>query len=764
MAASVAALSVPRRRGAHAPGPRGAVSSWVVLGAAVACALLVVVLPPRWAPALYVLGGLVSLTGTVRGLVLGSSITRPYLAVFAAAGASFLVGIVVRPSDALSSGQATGIADVFTFAGYVGLLVFLTRMLRSSSSAPAAVVLDVVAVTCGASLLAWVLLVHPVLERTGRTAVEDVRSAAYVAADVLILAVVVQMAFRRTALVPASLLSGGGMLALLGGDLTYAAYDAGWSIAVPERYWPLAYLLGFGLFGAMALHPSLGRFVSSDRSVSWSSERARFGMLLVALAVPVLLPLVHAPEDETDQLFRVVSSGLVVATVFIRLVMTAGQLSEAARRLGVAEQVSRTRAERDSLTGLLNRRTVLQCIDEQLGGDRAQQHVLYVDLDGFKPINDTWGHAHGDAVLVTVAARFESALLDGEVLGRVGGDEFVVLTDRDPHAAAGRLRSALVEPFMLDRVSPRTLTASIGLARADGDEDAEALVQRADMAMYSVKNAHRDGVATFTVQMHEAIADRQRMIEELRGALGTDQLFLLFQPIVDAASRSVRGYEALLRWRSPVLGAVPPDQVVAAAESSNLMGSLGAWILERSLDELAAHVQDEPSDPPFMSINVSARQLEDDSIVALVRRLVAERDLDPGLVWLELSETASLAGSSQAVAVAHELRTAGLRIALDDFGTGYAALTHLRRLRPDVVKIDRSFVSGDGEGLTDEAVTTAVIAMSHAIGATVVGEGVETREQADLLGLLGCDLVQGYLVGRPAAGLTTPVAAAEAVA
>ncbi|MFY0408938.1 putative bifunctional diguanylate cyclase/phosphodiesterase [Solicola sp. PLA-1-18] len=692
------------------------------------------------------------MAAVARGMMTATAITRPVLLVFVGAGSCFLIGIVLRPSDALSSGNVSGLADAFTFAGYLGLLIFLARMLRTSATTPVSVVLDVLAVTFSVSLVAWVLLVEPAITMSGRSTFDGLRSAAYVAADVLLLAVLVQLAFRRTALMAASLLTVAAMLLLLSGDLTYAAYDAGWSIPVPERYWSLGYLLSFGFFGAMALHPSLEAFLSPSQRSSWSSERARFVLLVAALAVPVALPALDRPEGHVDQMVRVAMSGLVIAAVFARLVVTASHLSAAAQRLKVAEQITRRAAEHDSLTGLLNRRTVLRLIDHHLSHTPGTWHLLYVDLDGFKPINDGWGHTVGDRVLVQVAERFAAALRPGEVLGRVGGDEFLVLTNHDPWNAAGRLRAALDPPLQINAATRRQLSVSVGVAQADADTDAEALMRHADLAMYAVKNSHRDGVAIYTLEMDQALAAQALMVDELRSALGTDQLSMYYQPIVDATSLETRGFEALLRWNSPVLGSVPPNQVIEAAERSHLMGELGEWILRTSMAELAHRLAAHPGRPLIMSINLSPRQLEDGRFVASVRQLLAQLNLDPGLIWLELTETIALAGTSDAAQIAYDLREIGVQVALDDFGTGYAALTHIRELQPEVIKIDRSFISGDGDGLANEAVVTAVIAMSHATGAAVVGEGVETTQQAEHLKMLGCDYLQGFLLGRPAPG------------
>jgi len=418
----------------------------------------------------------------------------------------------------------------------------------------------------------------------------------------------------------------------------------------------------------------------------------------------------------------------------------------------------------DPLTGLPNRRLVLDRIEQAIREARRASRwgaVLFIDLDHFKLINDTQGHDIGDAVLRTVAQRIRLTLREQDTPARLGGDEFLVLLpaehlQRDEAALAAqtvadKLASALRRP--LDSTSEvLTLTLSIGIAiYGDGADvrNAADLLKSADLAMYSVKQHGRNGVAFFDTEMEAAVRQRHRLQQDLARAIEAGHLRLYLQPQVNRSGRIV-GAEVLLRWPKPAGGFIPPSEFIALAEETGLILPLGDWVLRQTC-ALLQRWQAVPALAPLrLAINVSAREFREPDFASRVARQLSACALPPAQLELELTESVLLDEMDAARTVLEQLRTTGVSLALDDFGTGYSSLAYLTALPFDTIKLDQRFVAKlDHPSQQEAAVVSAILALTHALGMRLLAEGVETERQADYLKQHGCDLLQGYLYGRP---------------
>ena len=420
----------------------------------------------------------------------------------------------------------------------------------------------------------------------------------------------------------------------------------------------------------------------------------------------------------------------------------------------LAERQAFELAHYDPLTGLINRTMLAKQLEKSLS--RARRHarplaVLFVDLDGFKQVNDTFGHAVGDRVLQETARRLRAAVRTEDSLARLGGDEFLVLIEdyegNVPDDAARRLLETLSAPIVVDGREFQ-LSASIGISAFPADSaDGDTLLQQADLAMYRVKAAGGNNVGYFAPELHRSAYERMQMGIHLRRAIDTRQFRLYWQPKIDAATGLVTGAEALLRWNHPERGTVSPDQFIPVAEETGLIVPIGRWVIAQACRQGRAWM--DAGRPIRVAVNLSARQFRDDSLVADIRCSLEDSGFDPRLLELELTESMVMQDTARVAGLLHELKRLGLRIALDDFGTGHSSLAWLRRFPIDAIKIDRSFVRDLPEDLEDVEITKAVIAMAHSLRRVVVAEGVETEAQARLLRDLRCDEMQGFYILRP---------------
>lgn len=415
-----------------------------------------------------------------------------------------------------------------------------------------------------------------------------------------------------------------------------------------------------------------------------------------------------------------------------------------------AQQRIETLAYRDVLTGLPNRLLLTQRVEfalrmaERNGGQFA---VFFLDLDRFKSINDSMGHAFGDRVLVEVAARINACLRDVDTLCRLGGDEFVVfLQEADAsgaEACAQRVLGAMAEPFVLDGMN-FSVGCSIGVALyPDDGRTLDELVQYADTAMYRVKERGRGSFRFYQPQMNVDLLSRVKMDHAMRQGLPQGRFDVFFQPQIALASGQLIGAEALARWRDPEFGDVPASTFITLAEETGFIITIGNWVLERSVRQAAAWQR--AGTPVPVSVNVSALQFQQVDFVRRVDAILREADLSPALLELELTESILLRDAKEALDRLHALAQIGVGLSIDDFGTGYSSLSYLKRFPISRLKIDRSFVTGLPLDDSDRAIVSATIGLARALGLDVVAEGVETQAQMDCLRALDCAAYQGYL-------------------
>ena len=420
------------------------------------------------------------------------------------------------------------------------------------------------------------------------------------------------------------------------------------------------------------------------------------------------------------------------------------------------------RALHDQLTGLPNRALLADRLRQAAGSleRRATGAVLlYLDLDNFKAINDRFGHPAGDVLLVTVASRLQALARSGDTVARLGGDEFVVLaTDlSDPEAAARslaeRIHLAMREPVPVGERQLHT-SVSIGIATVVPDTDPEVCLAQADAAMYQAK---RGGPARYEAYNPVIGEDKRRssqLTHELRVAHEQGQLSVHYQPVFTFAGEIV-GMEALLRWRHPELGSVTPDEFIPLLERSREIVPVGRWVLHEATRQCRSW-QDDGHAALTVSVNVSARQLQDPDFALDVQHALTLTGLDPGCLILEVTESTLVMDMARIRMVMDKVRDLGVHIALDDFGTGYSSLLYLKGLPIDRLKVDRSFVSGLGSAEQDPTIISTVVDLAHKLGLQVVAEGVETEAELAAVSEMGCDEVQGYLLGRPAPADTFP--------
>jgi diguanylate cyclase (GGDEF)-like protein len=407
----------------------------------------------------------------------------------------------------------------------------------------------------------------------------------------------------------------------------------------------------------------------------------------------------------------------------------------------------------DALTGLPNRALVLDRAEQALA--RSARHpgalagALFIDIDGFKHVNDNLGHAAGDELLKTVGARLEGAVREQDTVGRLGGDEFVVLVDSGADeqtldGLADRLTEVLREPVELaDGRKIFSVTASIGVAIGRYSSPDE-LLRDADLALYAAKAAGKDRYALFDVSMNEG---RLELEADLGGALQREEFFLHYQPIFDLPSQGIVGVEALIRWRHPLRGIVPPDKFIPLAEESGMIVEIGRWVLAEACRQAAVWAG--KGHGLGIAVNVSAQQLARKGFAEDVRQALESSGIEAALLTLELTETTLMRDAAAACEALQTIKQLGVRIAIDDFGTGYASLSQLQRMPVDILKIDRSFVAALSDGGQGRDLLQAILGVGEALSLSVVAEGIEERDQMATLEELGCEMAQGFLMGKP---------------
>lgn len=410
----------------------------------------------------------------------------------------------------------------------------------------------------------------------------------------------------------------------------------------------------------------------------------------------------------------------------------------------------------DPLTGLPNRRLINHLFThaiQRANRNDQQAAVLFIDLDRFKNINDSLGHYTGDQLLLGVTERIRASLRESDIVGRLGGDEFIVLLENlhsktDASNKAQDILDALRREFMIDH-HEIFVGASIGISMYPQDaNDVEGLIKAADLAMYQVKNNGKNHLSFYDAALSRNAVEHFQLETELRQALSRKQLKMFYQAQIDLNTGMIVGAEALIRWQHPTQGLIPPGKFIPLAEETGLILSIGEWALRESVRQAHAWHQLHPEFKKI-AINVSGVQIMKSKFADTVYGILMESDCDPSIIELEITESTLMQHTQHVVDTFNQLKTLGISIAIDDFGTGYSSLSHLKRLPLDQIKIDRSFVKDLPDDKDDAAITSAIYAMATQLGFTVVAEGVETEEQEKFLQRLGCQTAQGYLYAYP---------------
>jgi diguanylate cyclase (GGDEF)-like protein len=635
------------------------------------------------------------------------------------------------------------VADWFYLAFFpLAYLALVLMVRRESTRLVPAVWLDGLVAGLGAAALSATFAFHTVLHATGVGAAAAAINLAYPIGDVLLLGLVVGgsalVGGRRQ--VAWHLVAAGCALNAVGDtfNLLNSAGETHLGAVIDGVAWPAALLLMSTAVWVRAAKPD----VLADRPAP--------GFLLPALGAAAALAVLLMGTIDGREVVGIALAAATLVVAGIRLLLSAGQL----RRLTDERQ---RQAVTDQLTGLGNRRRLAQAL-ERFFVDEADVGVLtprplaflFVDLDHFKEVNDSFGHPAGDQLLSQIGPRIQGCLAKSDLLTRIGGDELaVVLFDTGPARAtrvAARISAAIAEPFVLDMVSVQ-IAASIGIALApDHATSSEALMGCADQAMYRAKQ----GGTSFEVYDAgiDSETDRLRLVEDLRAAIAEEQFELHYQPQIDLRTGTVDAVEALLRWPHPRLGLVPPSDFLPLAERAGLMRPLTRIVLDQALAQCARwHAEGQRLS---VSINVSATNVLDAEFVPLVRRRLARHGLSPETLVLEITETTVISDFERCKRVIDELRDLGCVVSIDDFGAGFTSLAHLARLAIGELKLDRTFLSALTTDEHNVTLIRATIELAHSLGLQVVAEGVEEEATLETLGRIGCDLAQGYYIGRPA--------------
>ena len=431
------------------------------------------------------------------------------------------------------------------------------------------------------------------------------------------------------------------------------------------------------------------------------------------------------------------------------------QIEDVTQRRAMERQLEWS-VRHDDVTGLYSRAHFADQLSRSVGrldgGHRIA--VLFLDVDRFKIVNDSLGHAEGDELLREVGRRLATLVRPSDIVARLGGDEFTVLLDPAPSDTAtmqlaDRIRRSLAEPVKLSE-GDIYVTSSIGVVFGEHEHHSAAqLLRDADAAMYRAKDLGRNRVERFDADSHRSALRALRTGNDLHRALERRELLVHYQPVVSIERNELSGFEALVRWEHPDRGLVPPSEFISLAEETGLITEIGAFVLDEALDQLV-HWQQLTSDPRLtMSVNLSARQLGSPGLVEVVRDTIARHGVNPDRVWLEITESALMADVKASLRSLRSLRELGVHLTIDDFGTGYSSLTYLRRFPVEGLKIDRSFVAGIGRDVGDGAIVDAVIRLGHSLGLAVVAEGIETHAQLRHLADAGCLFGQGFLFSKP---------------
>ena len=732
----------PHRRG---PAPWAVVL--VGLGALAVLAAFLPAGPSRWLPAM---AGVAAVLAAAEGVLLQvragglrGGVARDPLVLLLGGLCLTVASEVLRSSGS----AAPGYSDAVALTAYPFFLAGLVRLTRTRLKEGALDTLLLAAIIPAVVLaFAWL----PLADAIGRWSSHEVekswRTAAFLVVDVLAVTIIARLAvtFRGKPMAYQLLVGAAGCF--LGAHVSRAVGEITRLVPAPLGSQTLL-IVGFALFAAAALHPSLRRADARTRVVMLG----RWHVSLLMLAV--LVGPTYAVVRYSDRGSWVLVVAVVPAVVSLLVV---GHLS---RMISERQRLEFT-ASHDALTGLPNKMHFHERLALSLGRADDGVGVLFLDLDRFKDINDSYGHDAGDDLLCQVAQRLQDCVREGDLVARLAGDEFAVLLvdgtdDSRATAVSERMLARFTEPFRLgDHSVPVSPSIGVALFPQHGS-DVEELIRNADSAMYAAKAAGRNTVTVYRPGMETQANQRLVVEESLRAAIEGRQLTLHYQPKLDARTGAIVGVEALVRWDHPVHGLIPPTAFIPAAEQSGLVAPLGTWVLTTACRQAEEWRRAGHRDLP-VSVNLSARQFELQSVPLVVANALRASGLPAHLLELELTESIPMDRDGAVAAALQELDVMGVRCSIDDFGTGYSNIGYLHEFPISTVKLDRSFVrTVDGPG-SDSPIVRGVIALAHSLGLRVVAEGVETRHQLGFLQKHGCDELQGFLFspGVPAGAMS----------
>ena len=644
------------------------------------------------------------------------------------------------------------VAEVAFFVVQITLVLGLLLVAqRRIGREPLGILADASILSLGAWLVVWIVVLRPLFDTVSNEPfVASVRGLTFsLSAVVLFLLVTLLLGDSDNSTVV--WLASSAILSSLIGDVLWALHEAEvitTSLAVRNAPYVMA------LFAACAtlLHPGIRNLTAQG---SYHAARPMAGRLVVVisgLVVPIAVFALTDAQDTRDRIVRTVSVLFLSSVVLLRVVIAVRANAQLQSRLIESAQT-------DALTGLANRSLMLEHVDTALRTawrDNRQPTVLFIDVDRFKNINDSLGHAAGDDVLIAVATRLRLILPTHCVVGRIAGDEFVVLDPQtngpnESMVLADRVLESFHEPLSL-RQGDVFVSASIGVStyRPSVTNSADDLLRHADTAMYRAKESGRNCVAIFDESMLASVTQRLAVETALYRALERRELRLVHQPIIDVGLGEVVGFEALMRWDRDDGSSISPAEFIPIAEETGTIVPIGAWALLEALTHLGEWIASGvcPRDAT-MAVNVSPRQLSDPNFVNLVSEALTRAHIPARQLWLEVTEGVMISQPDQALDALTKLCDLGVRVAIDDFGTGYSSLSLLQKFPIHCLKIDRSFISGVADNADARSLVRTIIAMCESMGLDIVAEGVESVRQLQVLGEMRCAKAQGYLISHP---------------
>ena len=724
--------------------------SWTLAGVGLVAGLLhLFVSDPGAIDAFYLVATIQLAFGVVGGILTHRPSPRIWAFVIAISMFSVAGQLLDGSPDVLAraiAGEACFLAVQITLA-----VALLTVTVRRSGSSLVSALGDGLIVALGTWVLIWVLLIQPSIDAIVEPNVVTGLRGLTLAVSTVVLFLLVSLLFSDANRTPAIWLLSVAIGLSLVGDFLYALDKSG-HLAVADRFGNAPYVASLFFASATFLHPSVRGLTQRGTIRARRPLLGRLVLTTSALILPIFVISLVDPADRLDRIVRGVSLVVLAIAVTTRVI-------QAVRENAKTQAVLIRSAQTDPLTQLPNRSLITDLLSEALESSwrtDVRPAVLFVDVDRFKNINDSLGHGAGDEVLVAVAKRLHNTIPDGTHVGRMSGDEFVILDPRvvdtaDSVRLADRVLAAFHEPLQV-RQGDVFVSASIGVALAEpnGRTTAEDLLRNADTAMYRAKDAGRNCIAVFDESMLERVTQRLSIETSLYRALERRELRLVHQPIIDIQLGDVLGFEALMRWEQEDGTSVSPAEFIPIAEETGTILPIGAWALLEALSHLRDWIdRGICPDTASMSVNVSPRQLHDPNFTSVVSEALTRARIRPQQLWLEVTEGVMIAEPEQALETLQRLNAMGVRVAIDDFGTGYSSLSLLQRFPIQRLKIDRAFISGIADDVNARSLVKTIIAMADSLGLDTVAEGVESIRQLQSLVDLRCAKAQGFLISHP---------------